>query len=69
MNKTVKWILIGVGALVGLLILIALCIPLLIDPNDYKDKISQAVEQQTGRELSMPGEINLVLVVVQQPLR
>ena len=59
MNKALKWILITVGALIGLIIIVALCLPLFIDPNDYKDKISMAVQEQTGRDLSMPGDINL----------
>ena len=36
MGKTGKWILGTVAALVGLLILITLSLPLLIDPNSYK---------------------------------
>ena len=59
MNKTVKWILIAVGALIGLIVIAALCLPLFIDPNDYKDKISQVVQEKTGRGLSIPGDIKL----------
>ncbi len=32
---------------------------LLVDPNDYKDDIAAAVKKQTGRELSIPGNIDL----------
>jgi AsmA protein len=31
----------------------------LVDPNDYKDDIAAAVKKQTGRELAIPGDINL----------
>lgn len=59
MSKTVKWIIGAVGILIGLLIIISLSLPFFIDPNDYKTTIAQKVQEQTGRELSMPGDINL----------
>ncbi len=59
MSSLVKWVIIGVTTFIVLIIIAALCIPLFIDPNDYKDKISQAVQEQTGRELTMPGDIKL----------
>ena len=59
MSSIIKWIIGGVAALVGLIVIAMLCIPFFIDPNDYKDKITQAVQEQTGRELSMPGDIKL----------
>jgi AsmA protein len=59
MNKAVKWIIGVLAALVGLLIIIALSLPRLIDPNDYKTVIARKVQEQTGRELSIPGDIEL----------
>jgi AsmA protein len=59
MNNTLKWILI-IGAGVGSLLTIALVsLPFIIDPNDYKDKINSVVHNQTGRVLSIPGDITL----------
>jgi uncharacterized protein involved in outer membrane biogenesis len=46
---------------VGLLLLIAV-VALFIDPNDYRDEIAQAVQDQTGRELSIEGELSLGLL-------
>lgn len=45
--------------MVALLALALLAVWLLVDPNDYKDRISAAVKESTGRELSMPGELQL----------
>lgn len=59
MNKAVKWIIGVFAVLVALLIIIALTLPRLIDPNDYKAVITRKVQEQTGRELSIPGDIKL----------
>jgi AsmA protein len=59
MSSLVKWILGAIAALVALIIIAMLSIPLFIDPNDYKDHITRAVQEQTGRELSIPGDIQL----------
>ena len=59
MNKAVKWILIAVAGLIGLVVIVAISVPFFINPNDYKGKISQLVQDQTGRELSIPGDIKL----------
>lgn len=36
-----------------------IAIPFLIDPNDYKEEISQQVEKATGRQLIIQGDIGL----------
>ena len=59
MSSLVKWVIIGVAAFIVLIIIATLCIPLFINPNDFKDKITQVVQEQTGRELTMPGDIKL----------
>lgn len=38
---------------------ILISLPFLIDPNDYRDTISEQVKAQTGRTLYIPGEIKL----------
>ena len=50
-----------VGALVGLVVLGAVAIVLLVDPNDYKDDIAKLVQQKTGRPLQIRGELDLKL--------
>lgn len=56
--KLVAWLL---AALVITVVAAAIIIPLVIDPNDYRDEISAAVKKQTGRELNIEGEIKLSL--------
>jgi AsmA protein len=47
------------GGLVVLLIVLLLAVRLLVDPNDYKGRITQAVKSSTGRELILSGPIKL----------
>ena len=48
-----------IGALLLLVIVALVGAKLFIDPNDYRDSIAAKVEQQTGRELQIEGEIKL----------
>lgn len=57
MNKLLKWVLAGVGIFVVLLVVITVVLPKVIDPNNYKEKIRTAVFEETGRELTIGGEI------------
>ena len=59
MGKALRILLILLGSLVGLLVIAAIVLPLIIDPNDYKDRIAEAVREQTGRELVIEGDIGL----------
>ena len=53
-------ILLGLfGALLLLLVSAAIALPLLFDPNDYRDEIAQQVEDKTGREFTMAGDLKL----------
>ena len=61
MKKPVKIAAIVVAALVALVIAIGIVIALVIDPNDYKDEIVQAVKTRTGRDLTIGGDIKLSL--------
>jgi AsmA protein len=56
--KVIAWI---VGVLVVLVIALGLIIQLVVDPNDYKERITGAVKEATGRELSIGGDIDLTL--------
>jgi AsmA protein len=49
------------GSLVALVLLAAVAVLLLVDPNDHKDRISAAVQKSTGRALTLPGELKLSL--------
>lgn len=59
MNKILKWILIAVGCFIALVGIALVSLPFFINPNEYKEKISQVVQERTGRELSIPGDIHL----------
>jgi AsmA protein len=48
-----------VGALALLIIVAAAVLPMVVDPNDYKDNIAKAVEANTGRNLAIEGDIGL----------
>ncbi|MEO6185833.1 MAG: AsmA family protein, partial [Steroidobacteraceae bacterium] len=51
----------SIAGLVVLLLGALLAIWLLFDPNDYKDRITAAVKESTGRTLLLPGELKLSL--------
>ena len=57
--KILAWL---VGLVFVLVIVAALVLPMMIDPNDYRDQIGDAVRKQTGRELVIEGELNLSVV-------
>lgn len=59
MGKLLKW-LIGLILVVALLVIAAvIVIPLVVDPNDYKDDIIAQVKQQTGRDLALQDKLEL----------
>ncbi|MET0024744.1 MAG: AsmA family protein [Sedimenticola sp.] len=51
------------GALLGVLVLLVavavVVLPMVIDPNDYKDEIVSKVQEQTGRTLRIDGDLKL----------
>ena len=61
MSKPVKIITIIAASFIFLVIAAMIIIPMVVDPNDYKAQIEQAVEESTGRTLKITGNINLSL--------
>jgi AsmA protein len=59
MNKVLKYLLIAVAALVALLVAAVAIIAATFNPNDYKPELIKLVKEETGRTLSIPGEIQL----------
>jgi len=57
MNRLLKWLLTVVGIVAVIVIVIAVVLPRVIDPNNYKEEIRTAVFEETGRELTIGGEI------------
>lgn len=58
MAKPIKIVLAVFGVLLLLLVAAVFAAAALFDPNDYRDKITEAVKKQTGRELAL-GDIKL----------
>ncbi|MGD8524752.1 MAG: AsmA family protein [Thioalkalispiraceae bacterium] len=59
MKKFIKFSLISLAAIIGILLIAIVTLPFIVDPNDYKPQITEVVKEKTGRELSIPGEIEL----------
>jgi len=59
MNKTLKTVLLIVGALIALFVAACAILVATVDPNAYKAEISTAVKDATGRELVFEGDIGL----------
>lgn len=58
MKKTIKIVSIVIAIILLLLVITPFIVALLIDPNDYKPEISKLVNEQTGRTLTINGDIN-----------
>ncbi len=48
-----------IGALVALVILALVLVVVFVDPNDYRDDIAAIVERETGRKLTLSGDLRL----------
>ena len=59
--KALKWIAVGLGGLVALVVLALVAVVLLVDPNDYRDEVAARVEAATGRQLTLEGDMELAL--------
>lgn len=59
MAKLIKWVIGILAALVLLIVAAVIVLPMVIDPNDYKDEIVQAVREETGRELAIREPLDL----------
>jgi AsmA protein len=59
MRRLIKWFFIGLGSLVGLLAAFVLVVVFVVDPNDYRSTIEDQVEQRTGRQLAIEGDLSL----------
>jgi AsmA protein len=47
------------AVLLVLLVLVVVLVPLLIDPNEYRGEIAAMVEQRTGREFVIEGDLDI----------
>ena len=61
MGKIFKILAVVLGAVVLVIIAAVIIVPMVVDPNDYKDQIISAVKEQTGRDLTIDGDIELTV--------
>jgi AsmA protein len=61
MKRVLKILGLGVGVVVVLLVVAVVAVSLLFDPNDYKDEITAAVQDATGRKLTLDGDLELAV--------
>jgi len=59
MARVLKYSLWALAALAALFVLAAIALYLFFDPNDFREQISKSVKNQTGRELTIEGDISL----------
>ena len=58
MGRLLKVFLVFVAGVVGVIVIAAVSLVLFFDPNDFRDRISAAVKESTGRDLVV-GEIEV----------
>ena len=61
MKRILKVLGLIVGGVLLLFVVVAIAVSLLFDPNDYKDEITAAVQNATGRQLTLDGDLELAL--------
>lgn len=59
MAKIMKYMLVSVVSLLVLIAVVLTAVVMLVDPNDYKAEITALVQDATGRELTLVGDIEL----------
>jgi AsmA protein len=59
MSRVLQVILGLFGLFLVLLLAAVIIIPMVVDPNDYRDQVARAVEEDTGRSFEIGGEISL----------
>ncbi len=59
MGRVFKLLLWLVGGFVTLFVLASVAIYMFFDPNDFREQISSSVKNQTGRDLTIAGDISL----------
>jgi len=57
--RVLKWVSIGLGSLLALVLIGVLVVVWLVDPNRFKPRIERAVQEATGRDFTLVGDIQL----------
>jgi AsmA protein len=61
MARLLKIVLVFLATIAGVVAVAAVALFLFFDPNDFRDKISDGVKAQTGRDLAIQGDLSLTL--------
>ncbi|MEX0706495.1 MAG: AsmA family protein [Woeseia sp.] len=59
MSRFIKFLLYTVAAIIAIGVIAAIAFRLFFDPNDFRDNISEAVQDATGRELVIEGDLSV----------
>ncbi len=59
MSKLLRIVAYLLGGLLLIIVAAVIIIPMVVDPNDFKPQIAEAVESATGRTLTMEGDLGL----------
>ena len=59
MNRWLRILALILGAALLAVVAAAIVLPLVIDPNDYRDEIGALVSERTGRSLNISGDLSL----------
>ncbi len=59
MFRLIKWLLGFVVTLTVLVIAAIIIVPMVFDPNDYREEITALVKDKTGRDLSLDGKLSV----------
>ena len=59
MEKLVKYSAYGLGSLISLILVVMAIVALTFNPNDYKQKVIDLVQEKKGRTLKLDGDIKL----------
>ena len=54
-----KWLAGLILTLAVLIVIAIVVIPQVVDPNDYRDKITELVKDKTGRDLRLDGDLSV----------
>lgn len=58
MGKLVKFLSAFIAVLILLFVVAIIVVPWIVDPNDFKPKLESLVAEQTGRELTIDGDLD-----------
>ncbi|MGI9271479.1 MAG: AsmA family protein, partial [Woeseiaceae bacterium] len=61
MGRILKPVLFFIAAVLAILVIAVIAVAVMFDPNDYREEIESTVQETTGRELVIEGEIGMAI--------